>query len=328
MQNIQFSVIITVYNTPDEVDELLNSLTSQTDKDFEVIVVEDSLKAPCKNICNKYLDLLKIRYFFVPPLGRSEKRNFAMQKAYGNYFVIFDTDCIIPPYYFEIVQKQLTSDYIDCYGGPDSADSSFSDTQKAINFAMTSMLTTGGIRGGIIKPEKFFPRTFNMGLSKQVFETVGGFRNVIGEDIDMSIRIKNAGFRVRLFKEASVFHKRKLDFKRFYRQVSTFGKARMLLQRLHPGTLKPIHLLPAAFTLGNILLIVLSLIFLQWWFLLPIGVFILAIFFESMMKNKKADIALMSILTSYIQLFGYGFGFLSEWITRKASKATQEELYG
>lgn len=319
---------MTVYNTPDEVDELLNSLSLQTNKNFDVVVIEDSAKFPCKDICEKYADQLEIHYHFVPPAGRSDKRNYGMQHASGNYFVIFDTDCIIPPQYFDIVYDYLQKDYVDCYGGPDSADSSFSDIQKAINYAMTSMMTTGGIRGGTPNPEKFFPRSFNMGLSKKVFETVGGFRNVIGEDSDMSIRIRNAGLKVKLYKNAFVYHKRKLDLRKFNKQVTTFGRARMLLTRLHPGSLKLIHLLPACFALGNILLLALSLIFLNPWFLLPIGVYVTAIFLESLLKNKKLNIAFMSILTSYIQLFSYGFGFLSEWITKKASKATQEELYG
>ena len=328
MTDLRFSIIITVYNTPDEVDEFLNSLTSQTDSNFEVIVVEDSLKYPCKEVCEQYANQLTINYYFVPPSGRSEKRNFAMQQATGNYFIIFDTDCIIPPYYFEMVRQKLTSNDVDCYGGPDNADQSFSDMQKAINFAMTSMMTTGGIRGGTNNPEKFFPRSFNMGLSKQVFETTGGFRNVIGEDSDLSIRIKKEWFKVMLFKDAFVFHKRKLNLKKFGKQVTTFGKARILLARLHPGSLKLIHLLPACFVLGNILLILSSIFLLNPLPLLFIGICVLAIFLESLFKNKKINIALMSILTSYIQLFCYGFGFLSEWITKKASKATQEELYG
>lgn len=328
MQDIRISVVMTVYNTPDEVEELLASLALQNNRNFEVIVVEDSVKAPCKDVCEQYADQLDIHYYFVAPAGRSEKRNFGMQQATGNYFVIFDTDCIIPSCYFDIVYDCLRKDYVDCYGGPDNADSSFSDMQKAINYAMTSMMTTGGIRGGTPNPEKFFPRSFNMGISKKVFETVGGFRNVIGEDSDMSIRIKEAGFKVKLYKDAFVYHKRKLDLKKFSKQITTFGRARMLLARLHPSSLKLIHLLPACFALGNILLVLLSLIFLNLWFLLPIGIYVLAIFFESLFKNKKLNIALMSIATSYIQLFGYGFGFISEWITKKASKATQEELYG
>jgi GT2 family glycosyltransferase len=325
---LDFSVILTVYNTPDEVDELLNSLALQTDMNFEVVVVEDSVQEPCKDVCMKYNDRLRINYYFVSSMGRSEKRNFAMQHAKGNYFIIFDTDCIIPQHYFATVRRLLTSGSVDYYGGPDNADLSFNNTQKAINFAMTSMMTTGGIRGGTNKLDKFFPRSFNMGLSKQVFETVGGFRNVIGEDIDLSIRVKNAGFRVMLFKDAFVYHKRKLNLKRFFKQVNTFGRARILLSRLHPGSLKPIHLLPACFIMGNITLILIYMCFLNLWFLFPIGVYIFAIFFESLIKNKQINIALLSILTSYFQLFGYGFGFISEWATNKSSKTTQEELYG
>ena len=325
---LHFSIILTVYNTPTEVDELLNSLTNQTDTDFEVIVVEDSVEAPCKEVCLNYNDKLKIDYYFVNRMGRSEKRNYAISKAHGNYFVFFDTDCIIPPSYFEIVRKLLTSNYVDCYGGPDNADPSFSNTQKAINFAMTSMMTTGGIRGGTQKPEKFFPRSFNMGFSRQVFENVWGFRNMIGEDSDLSIRIKKAHYRVLLFKEACVYHKRKLNLRKFFKQVTTFGRARVVLSRLHPGSLKLIHWFPACFAAGNIALLLLSLLFWTLWFLVPMGAFILCIFLESLFKNKMFHIALMSIATSYLQLFGYGFGFISEWITKKSSRRTQEELYG
>ena len=205
MTDIRPSIIITVYNTPDEVDDFLKSLLPQTNPNFEVIVVEDSLKLPCKEVCEQYCDRLNIHYHFVPPAGRSEKRNFGMAHASGNYFIIFDTDCIIPSRYFEIVKEQLKINYVDCYGGPDSADQSFTDLQKAVNYAMTSFMTTGGIRGGTSKPEKFFPRSFNMGMSKEVFEKVGGFRNVIGEDIDMSLRIKEAGFKILLYKDAFVY---------------------------------------------------------------------------------------------------------------------------
>ncbi len=325
--DIQFSIIITVYNRPDEVGEFLKSLTLQTYKEFEVLVVEDSLSSPCESVCQEFSNRLSIRYFFVPPSGRSEKRNYAMEHANGNFFIIFDTDCIIPPSYIDTVKKELTDNYADCYGGPDSAEDSFTDLQKAINFSMTSFMTTGGIRGGAGKPEKFHPRSFNMGMSKDVFEKVGGFRNMIGEDIDMSIRIKKGGFKTLLYKDAFVFHKRKISLKKFYWQVNTFGKARILLSKLHPGSLKAVHLLPTIFVLGHILLLLMALILLSPLFLMPIGIYIIAIFIESLIKNRKIKIALLSIATSYIQLFGYGLGFLGEYITGKASKATQEELY-
>jgi len=193
---------------------------------------------------------------------------------------------------------------------------------------MTSMMTTGGIRGGTNHPEKFFPRSFNMGFSVQVFNNVGGFRNMIGEDSDLSIRIKNAGYRVTLLREAFVYHKRKLNLRSFLKQVTTFGRARILLSRLHPRSLKPIHLFPACFALGNIVLMLLGIFFLNMWFLLPIGSYVFSLFFESFVKNRSASIALMSVATSYIQLFGYGFGLISEWITKKSLIKTQEELYG
>ena len=322
-----YSVIIPVFNRPDEVDELLASLANQTDKDFEVLVVEDGSTVTCEEICGKYENILNIKYLYKSNSGRSETRNFGMERASGNYFIIYDSDCIIPPSYFEIVRKHLTENYVDCYGGPDSADESFSEMQKAINYSMTSFMTTGGIRGGTKQVDKFTPRSFNMGISKEVFEKVGGFKNMIAEDIDLSIRIKAAGFKTRLFKDAFVYHKRRVDIKKFYKQVNTFGKGRILLHRIHRGSLKPVHCLPAFFVSGNLLLILLSFIFLDLFFLLPIGFYIIAIFMESSVKNKSISIAFKSVLTSFTQLFGYGFGFLSEIITKKASKALQEDLY-
>jgi len=327
MTNLYFSVIIPVYNRPDEIDELLQSLSIQTDKGFEVLVVEDGSTICCEEVCKQYENMLTLRYFHKPNSGRSETRNYGMERASGNYFVIFDSDCIIPPSYFEIVRKSLTEHYVDCYGGPDSANNSFSNVQKAINYSMTSFLTTGGIRGATKQKEKFDPRSFNMGIAKEVFEKVGGFKNMTGEDIDLSIRIKKAKFSTSLIKEAFVFHKRRVSLKKFYKQVNTFGKGRILLARLHPETLKLMHFFPACFALGNIALVLLSVVLLNPAPLLLIALFVFAVFLESLFKNRKMNIALLSILTSYIQLFGYGFGFLSEWITKKSSKATQEELY-
>lgn len=322
-----FSVIVPVYNRPDEVDELLDSLVKQTNKDFEVLIVEDGSTLKCEDVCNKYVDKLDLKYLFKPNSGRSETRNYGMERANGEYFIIFDSDVILPSNYFEIVRKNLEADYIDCYGGPDSADDSFSNVQKAINYSMTSIMTTGGIRGATKNVDKFSPRSFNMGMSKEVFQKVGGYKNMIGEDIDLSFRIKQAGFKTRLFRDAYVFHKRRVSFKKFYRQVNTFGKGRVLLSKIHPGTLKAVHLLPMFFVLGNLALAALAAIFLNPWFLLPLGVYVIAVFFESLIKNKKLSIAILSIVASYWQLFGYGTGFMGELITRKAGKSSQEKLY-
>lgn len=333
MENIKLSIIVPVYNRPDEVSELLESLSKQTDKDFEVLVIEDGSSLKCDEVCKAYEGKLDLHYYFKPNSGRSETRNYGMDRASGNYFIIFDSDCIMPSEYIETVKRYLNEDYVDCYGGPDAADSSFNDMQKAISYAMTSMLTTGGIRGATKNVNKFSPRSFNMGISKEVYEKIGGYKNMIGEDIDLSFRIKEAGFKTRLFPEARVYHKRRVDLKKFFRQVNTFGKARILLNTLHPGTLKLVHMLPACFVIGNILLVLGAIISLicrwtYWWiWLLPIAVYVLAIFVESYIRNKKLKIAFMSIAACYSQLFGYGTGFINEFITRKASKKNQEELY-
>ena len=248
-----------------------------------------------------------------------------MDRATGDWFIIYDSDVIVPPEYIATVRKVLADSDVDCYGGPDAADSSFSDVQKAINYSMTSIMTTGGIRGATKNKEKFSPRSFNMGISCRCYEKVGGYKNMIGEDIDMSIRIKDAGFKTTLIPEAYVYHKRRVSLKKFFWQVNTFGKGRVLLGEMHPGSLKLVHLMPAAFVIGNIAIVLLAI----WspWFLLPIGIYVLGLFTESLIKNKSLKIALLSIVAAYLQLFGYGTGFLGECITHKARKKKQEELY-
>ena len=329
----RFSIIIPVYNRPDEVAELLDSLTKQTDKGFEVLIIEDGSAVPCKEVCEQYADKLDLHYYFKPNSGRSETRNYGMERASGDWFIIYDSDVIVPPQYIATVREELAKNPVDCYGGPDAADNSFSDVQKAINYSMTSIMTTGGIRGATKNKEKFSPRSFNMGISRKCFETVGGYKNMIGEDIDMSIRIKDAGFKTTLIPEAYVYHKRRVDLTKFFRQVNTFGKGRVLLGELHPGSLKPVHLMPAAFVIGNIGLVLLAIGLsiidyrLSLLCLAPIVLYVLGIFCESLIKNKSVKIALLSIVAAYMQLFGYGTGFLGECITHKARKKKQEELY-
>ena len=329
----KFSIIIPVYNRPDEVAELLQSLTQQTDKGFEVLVIEDGSTVPCEEICKQYTGKLDLHYYCKPNSGRSETRNYGIARATGDWFVIYDSDVIVPPQYIATVRKELETNPVDCYGGPDAADDSFTDVQKAINYSMTSVMTTGGIRGATKNKAKFSPRSFNMGISRPCFEKVGGYKNIIGEDIDLSIRIKEAGFKTTLIPEAYVYHKRRVDLAKFFRQVHTFGKGRVLLAEMHPGSLKPVHLLPALFVLGNITLVVAAavLAFFNWrWALFclaPIVLYVFGIFCESLYRNRSVKIALLSIATAYIQTFGYGTGFLSECITHKARKAKQEELY-
>lgn len=309
-----FSIIIPVYNRPQEVKELLESLSIQTFKNFEVLIIEDGSTLKCDTIVQEYKNRLNIVYFYKENSGRSKTRNYGMDKANGDYFVFFDSDCIIPSNYLNTVEKTLRLNYVDCYGGPDNAHESFSYLQKAINYSMTSFFTTGGIRGGKKGLEKFSPRTFNMGFSRLVFETVGEFKDMFGEDIDLSIRIRDAGFSTALIRDAFVYHKRRVSLKSFHRQVNVFGRARVDLHLLHPGSLKIVHMLPAVFTLGSLFLIISSLFCI--WALLPLIIYLLALFLESLIKNKSIRIASLSVLTSLIQLIGYGTGFISAFIRK------------
>ena len=257
---MRYSVIIPVYNRPDEVDELLQSLTAQHFKDFEVVVVEDGSSVPCEKIVNQYQGKLDIHYYNKPNSGPGQTRNYGAERSNGEYLIILDSDCILPEGYLDAVEKELQTAPADAFGGPDRAHSSFTDIQKAINYSMTSFFTTGGIRGGKKKMDKFYPRSFNMGVRREVYQALGGFSNMrFGEDIDFSIRIFKGGYQCRLFPDAWVYHKRRTDFKKFFKQVHNSGIARINLYKKYPESLKVVHLLPAVFTLGVALLLLCTL---------------------------------------------------------------------
>ncbi|MCH5222466.1 MAG: glycosyltransferase [Muribaculaceae bacterium] len=303
-----FSIIVPVYNRPDEVDELLESLEHQTDQDFEIILVEDGSTVDCKKACESRIDSLRLKYYYKSNEGRSIARNYGIERADGDFLIFVDSDCILPPDYISSLKKSLQENPTDCFGGPDSAHESFSDVQKAINFSMTSFLTTGGIRGGKKSLEKFTPRTFNMGFSREVYEKVGGFREMFSEDIDMSTRIKLGGYKICLYPEVKVFHKRRVDFKKFWHQVHTFGMSRITLQLLYPGSMKLVHWLPALFVIFGIGLCVAS--FFNKWFILPLIAYFVLLFLAALWKTKNLKIASLALPASLIQLGGYGTGFI------------------
>lgn len=311
----RFSIIIPVYNRPDEIDDLLRSLAAQTVKNFEVVITEDGSTVPCRHICDRYASQVDIIYLEQANEGRSPARNNSMAHARGDYFVFFDSDCVIPPAYFETLAAQLDARPLDCFGGPDAAHDSFTDTQKAINFAMTSFLTTGGIRGGKTRMEKFTPRTFNMGFSRRVYEKVGGFREMFSEDIDMSKRIAAAGFTTGLIRECPVYHKRRGNLAKFFRQVHVFGMSRITLKLLYPGSLKIVHALPACFVIGLLWLVVMGIFVSPWW-LAPIGVYIVALFATALISTRSLKVALLAVPASFIQLIGYGSGFIKAYFTK------------
>ena len=310
---MRFSIIIPVYNRPQEVDELLESLTLQSFKDFEVVVVEDGSNEKCDEVCQKYAEKLSVCYYFKPNSGPGPSRNYGAERSQGEYLIILDSDVIVPDNYLEIIQQELDREPCDAFGGPDRAHPSFTPIQKAINYSMTSFFTTGGIRGGKQKLDKFYPRSFNLGIRKSVYEALGGFAPMrYGEDIDLSTRIFANGYSCRLFPEAFVYHKRRVKFSSFFRQVKHSGEARVVLKKMYPDTFKLVHLLPTVFVAGHLVLLLLG-IFHHWLWFAPILLYCLLVFIDSLLKNRDLKVALLSVPAAYCQLFGYGTGFLSAW---------------
>ncbi|AWA30072.1 glycosyl transferase family 2 [Flavobacterium magnum] len=323
-----FSLIIPVYNRPDEVEELLHSLSGTSYQfEFEVVIVEDGSPIPCEAVVNSYRSKLDISYYFKPNSGPGDSRNFGMRKARGDYFLIFDSDCIIPSQYLDEVATALNHGYVDCFGGPDKALDSFSDIQKAINFGMTSFLTTGGIRGGSESTGKFQPRSFNMGLSKQAFKASGGFGNIHpGEDPDLSIRLWKLGFETCLFPKAFVYHKRRIDWSKFYRQVNKFGKARPILNSWYPEYTKLTFFFPTLFLLGFVFSAIMALI--GWnFFILFYTLYFFLLFVLSAIRNKSVRIALLSIVAVSVQFYGYGIGFLQSFLKVQCLKKDPKKVF-
>ena len=320
-----FSFIIPVYNRPDEIDELLQSLVHQTyTNDFEIVVVEDGSSVSCKDVVNKYLNQLNVSYYFKKNSGPGDSRNYGMKVAKGNYFIILDSDCIIPENYLVEVDAFLTNNYVDCFGGPDAAHHSFSDVQKAINQTMTSVLTTGGIRGASEKLGKFQPRSFNMGISKEAFEASGGFGKIHpGEDPDLSIRLWKMNFKTALIPNAHVFHKRRIDWEKFYKQVNKFGKARPILNQRYPEYSKITYWFPAVFMVGfyiSVLFVIVGINVFFYCYLL----YFLTLFIETLVKTKNLKIGFLTIIATFIQFFGYGAGFLYSYFLLNIKKQDPE----
>ena len=325
-----FSLIIPVFNRPDEVKELLESLVySDFKEEFEVVIVEDGSTLPCENVVDLYRSKLNISYYYKENSGPGDSRNYGMKKAKGDYFIIFDSDCIIPTNYLTEVSNALTANYVDCFGGPDKALDSFSDIQKAINFAMTSFLTTGGIRGGSEKIDKFQPRSFNMGLSRKAFEASNGFGNIHpGEDPDLSIRLWNLGFETRLFSKAFVYHKRRIDWSKFSMQVNKFGKARPILNSWYPQHNKLTFFFPTVFIIGLFLSVLLYILSQKFDYLLQLYfVYFLALFLVSTYQNKSFKIGFLSIKAVWKQFYGYGTGFLESFVKIIILKQKPQEAF-
>lgn len=349
VDTMKYSIIIPVYNRPDEVDELLESICQQQSAaEIEVVVVEDGSTVPCKEVCDKYAERLNISYYLKENGGPGPARNYGVERATGDYVIILDSDVVLPNDYLADIQNEIGASPCDAFGGPDAAHPDFTPVQKAINYAMTSFFTTGGIRGGKAgkkggtKLDKFFPRSFNMGIRRDVYNELGGFAKMrFGEDVDFSYRLIEAGYSSRLLPEAWVWHKRRANFRQFFKQVHNSGIARINLTKRHPGTLKLVHLLPAVFTLGVITCLLLLLVGHSLWYIpeskvptdiyerlgmfgfqlqvlgiAPILLYALLIFADSATVNHSCKVGLLSVPAAFIQLIGYGTGFLRSWWQR------------
>ncbi|WP_104515607.1 glycosyltransferase [Nonlabens xylanidelens] len=317
MNVINYSIIIPVFNRPDEIEKLLDSISVLNfDNEFEVVIVEDGSTLSSESVCSRFRESVNINYIFKPNSGPGDSRNYGMHHAIGNYFLVLDSDCILPEDYLQNVDRYLRQNYVDCFGGPDAAHATFTDLQKSINYSMTSFLTTGGIRGGGEQLGKFQPRSFNMGISKKAFIATGGFGKIHpGEDPDLSIRLWNKGFKTVLIKDAYVYHERRISWKLFYKQVNKFGKVRVILNKWHPETRKITYWFPTLFSLFFIVSLILSTLGYGFPILLYL-IYVLAIFIHAGIKNGL-KVGLGATVAAMIQLLGYGTGFLHSWLKIK-----------
>lgn len=318
---MKYSIIIPVYNRPDELHELLQSIALQLQDatapalpdDVEVIVVDDGSTISSQEVAASFASKLNIRYLSKPNSGPGPSRNYGADRAQGEWLIILDSDAVLPPSYLSAIECELRREDCDAFGGPDRAAKDFTTMQKAINYAMTSFFTTGGIRGGSStapKMDKFYPRSFNMGIRREVYKALGGFSPMrFGEDIDLSLRIFEGGYRCRLFPEAWVWHKRRTDLKKFFKQVHNSGIARINLHKRHPGSMKLVHTLPAVFTVGCAVLLLMAVL-LSWWWLMPLAIWALLIFLDATMQENDPEVGITAVPAAFIQLTGYGTGFL------------------
>jgi|TARA_B110000503_G_scaffold676_1_gene948 glycosyltransferase involved in cell wall biosynthesis len=325
--NKTFSFIIPIYNRPEEMKELLDSLCNQDTDVFEVVVVEDGSTNTSEKVVASFKDRLSISYFFKANSGPGASRNFGMKRAKGNYFIILDSDCVLPSGYLSAVESYLAHHKVDFFGGPDAADNSFSILQKAINFTMTSFLTTAGIRGSAKAMQKFEPRSFNMGISKEAFLSSGGFGRIHpGEDPDLSIRLWELGYVSSFIEKAFVFHKRRISWRLFFKQVHAFGSVRPILMKQYPKYAKPIFWLPTLFVLFILLGVILGLLGFKWPLILLGGYFGL-LFVSALIKEVSFFVALSVVPAFFIQMFAYGWGFLKTKIRLLQSNKPFEEMF-
>ncbi|WP_408023268.1 glycosyltransferase [Tenacibaculum sediminilitoris] len=327
--SLLLSIVVPVYNRPNEIDELLESLTRQDYKNpYEVVIVEDGSTESSEKVIDKYIDKLNIKYLFKENSGPGDSRNYGMRKASGNYFIILDSDVILPTHYLSTINSFLKNNYVDCFGGADTAHESFTVIQKAINYTMTSFLTTGGIRGGKTKVQKFEPRSFNMGISKEAFEKTNGFARIHpGEDPDLSRRIEKAGFKTSFLPNAYVYHKRRISWEKFHTQVKKFGMVRPILTSWHPKTKKITFWFPTFFVFFVITSVLGTILKSNIIVLLPLLSYLGVLMIHSTITSKSIKVGILSVYATFIQFFGYGIAFLKSTFYIRVLKRDPEKQF-
>ncbi len=325
---MHFSIIVPVYNRPEELQEFLTSLAQTTfTEPFEVVVVEDGSTRSSASVVKEFQNRLSVAYFEKPNTGPGDSRNYGMRRAIGNYFLIFDSDCLIPADYLSVVARALRRDFVHCFGGPDAAHPRFSSLQKAISFAMTSVLTTGGVRGAAEHAGRFQPRSFNMGLSKEAFDRSGGFGDIHpGEDPDLAMRLWELGYETRLISEAFVYHKRRIDWKKFHLQVTKFGKVRPILDKRFPKHAKPAYWFPSVFIVGAMCAVFLAA--LGFW--LPVALYLIyfvCVGLVAAVANRSLSIGFLAMVAVAVQFYGYGGGFLQSFYRIRVLKQQESAAF-
>jgi len=323
-----YSFIIPVFNRPQEVKELLESfMYLDFHKHYEIVIIEDGSTETSEGVVKEFSEKLSISYYFKKNSGPGDSRNFGMKHAKGNYFIVLDSDCILPPHYLSTVDAFLENNFFHCYGGADAAHQNFTPLQKAINYAMTSFFTTGGIRGSEKSINNFEPRSFNMGISKEAFEKTGGFSKIHpGEDPDLSQRILKNGFQTTFLPNAFVYHKRRISWKKYYLQVKKFGLVRPILNKWHPSAAKFTYWFPSFFVFFVLFSVLFSL-FLNLWFSVPLLLYLILILIDSSLKNKSFYIGILSVKAVFVQFFGYGIAFIkSSFLINFLKKDPQKQF--
>ena len=324
---IKYSIIVPSFNRADEIEELIGSITRlKFDRErFELVIVDDGSTDHTLNLLEKYKNEIgdNLVYFTQKNQGPGAARNTGMSKAKGDFFIFVDSDCTVPENWLTEIDISAQANRADAFGGADTYSDDFSPLLKAINYSMTSFITTGGLRGKKGKKlAKFYPRSFNMGLTRQLWEKIGGFGSLRhGQDIEFSNRILKSGAVVVFVEKASVFHKRRTNIRRFYKQVFNWGVARINLYKIDNTMLEPLHALPALITLLTILTIILSLVFSPLRILVYAGLILALIILgvsmlDAIRMYKQLKPALLLPLIMPAQIFGYGLGFIYNYTRR------------